>query len=197
MADRSQENQQELFREFAPEPQKPERIPGINKTHKPILFSTNIEQLILAGIVAILLACLVFFLGVLRGRSLRDLPARTLTPQAAASIARPYAQPVSQAATRRAPGSPSTTPSVQVPAAAAVMAADPSKPYTIQLVTHKKKEYADHEASLLRRSGYPAIILQKGGYFVVCVGQYANKEEAKRDLKLFANKYKGCFLQRR
>ena len=70
--DKTKETQQELFEEFSPAPKKAERFPSITKTHKPILFSTTLEQLLMASIVFILGLCGVFFLGVLRGKALRE-----------------------------------------------------------------------------------------------------------------------------
>src|SRR6185436_9440850 len=86
--DKSRETQSELFEEFSSAPKKPERFPSIAKTHKPILVSTTLEQLLMASIVGILVLCGVFFLGVLRGKSLR--PAASLP----SAVVRPAAVPV-------------------------------------------------------------------------------------------------------
>ena len=74
---------------------------------------------------------------------------------------------------------------------------DPAKPYSIQLVTYKKAEYAEKEMKALKRAGLFSVIIPSGDYYQVCVGQYASSEEAKRDLAFFAAKYKGCYLRRR
>src|SRR5690242_4924123 len=83
-----QEMQSELFTEFSNETKKPERFPGVVKTHKPILISTTVEHLILVGIGLILLCCFIFFLGVIRGKSIGG----------PAAPADPYAQQVPRAA---------------------------------------------------------------------------------------------------
>ena len=50
-----QEPQKELFNEFSSqEAKKAERFPAFHRTPKPILFSTSVEQLVLAGILLIL-----------------------------------------------------------------------------------------------------------------------------------------------
>lgn len=74
---------------------------------------------------------------------------------------------------------------------------DPNKPYTIQLVTYKKKEIAENETALLRRQGFFSAIIPSGEYYQVCVGQYADKAEAARDLKTFSARYRDCYLRRR
>ena len=182
------ETQQELFQQFSSVPKRPERFPTLAKTQKPILISTTLEQLLMVSIVFILLLCGVFFLGVLRGKSLRqgmaaapvyrsEPPAaavRTLKPNVAALLPGPVSAPA--------------------PAAPAVSA---DKPYTIQLVTYRKREYAEAELNTVRKMGFSGFIVQKGEYFLVYAGQYASKEEAKKDLGVFHTKYKDSFLTRR
>ncbi|MBI4432613.1 MAG: SPOR domain-containing protein [Candidatus Omnitrophica bacterium] len=178
---------QDLFSEFSKEEKKIERFPAIGKTQKPILLNTTLEQIILAGIVFILAACLFFFLGVLRGKALRQqVPAPS-----------GIAQPVSTTGPiRRAVTAPTKAlqPAAQTPG---IIIDDAKKPYTIQLVTHRKKELAEREAAMIRRVGFFSLIIPSGPYFQVCAGQYATKEEAARDLRTFVAKYKDCFLRRR
>lgn len=189
-----QETQQELF-DFSGVPRRVERLPSIQKTHKPILISTSLEQLLFAAILAILAGCLVFFLGVLRGKSI------------AGPIARAVESPVVPAP-RPVPATAAVPATVETPAVRAQVAAprnevmsstarDASKPYTIQLVTYKKGDLAEKEVAALRRSGYYASVIRKGEYYAVCVGQYSGMEEAKKDLKFFGVKYKDRFLRRR
>src|SRR3989338_7078048 len=83
-----EEMQQELFIEFADAAKKPERFIPQNKVNQPILLNTSVEQLILIGITMILVCCFVFFLGVLRGKSLRQT-AMTPAPQKKITSAKP------------------------------------------------------------------------------------------------------------
>ena len=182
MDDKQKETQHELFEEFSPAPKKAERFPSIAKAHKPILFSTTLEQLLMISIVLILGLCGVFFLGVLRGKALRE-PA---LPRPAAATARAVVSPTPSAMSP-AVGVPGVTP----PSPAA------EKPYTIQLVTHRKKEFAEAEMAAVRKMGYVSFIISSGEYFQVCAGQYATKDAAKRDLALFLTRYKDCFLRHR
>ena len=186
--DKISETQQELFDQFSSAPKRPERFPALAKTQKPILISTTLEQLLMVSILFILLLCGVFFLGVLRGKSLRPSavlsPAeRTAPPRTAAA---PTARPVAVAA-----------PVFAAPPAPAAPAVSPEKPYTIQLVTYRKREYAEAELNAVRKMGFSGYLVQKGEYFLVCVGQYASKDGAKKDLNAFHPKYKDSFLTRR
>ncbi|HTL69821.1 MAG TPA: SPOR domain-containing protein [Candidatus Eisenbacteria bacterium] len=201
---KQQETQQELF-SFSPQDKPAERLPAIPKNQKPILFSTSMEHIILAAILGILAACVIFFLGVVRGKS---LTAYAPPGAAAAQTARPSAP--APAAIRVSQPSQTVRPSGQGPAvspaqpvnpatvaAPAPAAADSAKPYTIQLVTYKKRDLAEKEVAALRRSGYWSIVIPSGDYYQVCVGQYASMEDAKKDLRIFGTRYKDRFLRRR
>jgi hypothetical protein len=193
----TQETQQELFQEFSGESSKKrERFPGLSRTPKPILISTSVEQIILAGIFLILIACLVFFLGVLRGKSLAGTSSRPAQPAPITALAQKSAPAPSKIPP---PVSPAKTQPVKpkISSPAVVMKADLSKPYTLQLVTYKKQDLAEREVAALRGRGLYSFIIPSGEYYQVCAGQYSNKEEAKNDLKVLSPKYKGCFLRRR
>ncbi len=188
---KSKETQSELFEQFsstaAP---RADRFPNVSRTQKPILFSTNTEQLLMAGILFILALCGVFFLGVLRGKALSS--GREESP-AAVSQPRPKAVPVP--AVVATPVQPSKAP----PASAGPVSAPEvsSKIYTIQIVTHRKKELAEAEMNGLRAKGFYSFIIPSKEYFQVCVGQFASKEEAKGDLDRFKAKFKDSYIRRR
>ena len=181
---KQEESQQELFREFSGETVKPERFPTIPKIQKPVLLNTSVEQLILAFILAILAFCLMFFLGVLRGRALATRSSSVQRPVQALPSVSQKKPAVSE-------------PVISKPAETVVASADLSKPYTIVLATYKKQSLADREARLIEKSGAQVFVAGSGDYFMVCVGRYANSSEAKKDLKFFGGKYKGCYLKRR
>ena len=172
MDEKPREMQPDLFADQAVESKKTERFPALTKTHKPILVSTTLEQILTFSVLAILGLCGIFFLGVLRGKNLERPPA--VAP----------------------PAAPVQMPVVSAPPAS-VIAPATQKPYTIQLVTHRKKEFADAETVSLRKLGFVSFIIPSGEYFQVCAGQYASKEEAKKDLSRFASKYKDSYLRRR
>ena len=189
-----QETQRELFWEFAPDKKKGERLPGV-KSLKPILLATSAEQVILAGILLILMGCLIFFLGVLRGRSL--VGTRPLTPSTAAirppAAARP-AERTSLATTVPAPPAPPPPPAAPVSRTPIL---DRAKPYAIQLVAFKKRDLAEREASVWTKKNFFTAVLPSDEYYLVYVGQYASKDEAAKDLSFFRARYKDCFLRRR
>lgn len=199
-----EETQHELFQEFSKEQKKLDRFPTLQRTQKPILLTTSTEQIILIGIVLILLCCFVFFLGVLRGRVIikeQPQPAvRQVVSAPAVAIAGNTQTRTTAPATIQLPIVISHTPSTSatVPTAYGTFTKpDPTKPYTIQLVTFKAGNLAQAEAAGWRKKGYAASVAPSGDYFLVCIGDYASKADAQKDLKFFSKKYKDCFLRRR
>ncbi len=183
---KEEEIQAELFHEFSSEPKKAKRFPSLHKSPKPILISTSVEQLIFAGILLILALCLIFFLGVIRGKSLLVSPLKATAP---APVSHMLAMPQ-----YRPPASKTIAPTPQSKPAVSTAV---EKPYMIQLVTYKRRDLAENDVLVFRRRGVDAVVVPSGDYYQVCVGRYASKEEAKKDLKFFSAKYKDCFLRRR
>lgn len=194
-----QEMQSELFTQFSPgEIKNPGRFPPVPKTHKPILLTTSVEQLILAGIGLILLSCFIFFLGVIRGKSIAPESSQGPPIRMTAPALAPLATKVSRSALTAPISAPAQTPASSVKSASAPsMKENPKKPYTIQLVTYKKSELAQKEVAGLRKAGYYSAVIPSGDYYLVCVGQYASIDDAKKDLRTFGARYKDCFLRRR
>ncbi len=189
-----QENQKELFSDFVPEPQRNERIPSIAKSHKPILISTTLEQMLLISIVMILVFCLVFFLGVLRGRSMGDQGFAARAAAESPAVRKPVQV---KAAVPQAAAKPAAIPGAVNRDGSIMVVREQAKPYTIQILTTKKRAYAESEAASLKSRGINSWVMASNEYYVVCVGTYANKEEARKDLSFFASKYKGSYLRRR
>lgn len=189
-----EQTQQEFFPEFTPgQPKGPERLASFHRTPKPILVTTSVEQIVLTGILVILAGCLVFFLGVLRGRSIGH---ETAAPQRLVVVPLPAKKPETARQVPVFQSSPAQPPSVKIEARTA-QAADPTKPYTLQLITYKKRDLAEGEAGELRRRGFQAFVAPSGNYFLVCSGQYGSKEESARDQQALRARYKDCFLRRR
>lgn len=200
----TKEKQQELFEEFSPSsPKRVERIPALAKSNNPILITTTTEQILLASIIGILILCAIFFLGVLRGKALKNsimgepavsrrvyTPAPTVlapTPQKTTSAQRVIASPALAAISR-----PPSNPATQAPDTTLL-----SKPYTIQLVTHRGRMTAEAEVMSLQKAGHISFIIPSGEYYQVCVGQYTSKEEAKKQLRAFSARFKDSFVRRR
>src|SRR3990167_2496948 len=134
-----EERQQELFAEFSGASKLLDRFPLIQKTNKPILVSTSLEQILLVAISLILMGCFVFFLGVLRGKLISSELTKTQTKSKA---------PVSL--------------SMEAGAPRAVVKPQVSKPYTIQLATYKRLDLAQKEVARLKKAGMFSLIISTG-----------------------------------
>lgn len=51
--------------------------------------------------------------------------------------------------------------------------------YTIQVASYQTKKYAQQEAELLRKKGLNPLLIFKGKYTVLCVGNFSNQQEAR------------------
>jgi len=68
--------------------------------------------------------------------------------------------------------------------------------YTIQLASYANKAYAQKEADALKKRGLEPLILSKGSYVILCVGRFADKDNAKALLPDLQKQYRGCFIRR-
>ncbi|HTZ11346.1 MAG TPA: SPOR domain-containing protein [Candidatus Margulisiibacteriota bacterium] len=68
--------------------------------------------------------------------------------------------------------------------------------YTIQLASYKTKSLAQKEAQSLKNNGLTPLVLAKGDYTIVCVGNFSNKEAAQPLLSQLKKRYQSCYIRR-
>lgn len=68
--------------------------------------------------------------------------------------------------------------------------------YTIQLATYQTSTYAQKEAEKLRKRGLLPLVLSKGSYQVLCVGNFSNLNAAASLLSELKKQYRDCFIRR-
>ena len=68
--------------------------------------------------------------------------------------------------------------------------------FTIQLASYKTMTFAQKEAQLLKQKGFSPLILSKGDYIVLCVGNFSDKAKAQTLLVELKKRYKGCYVRR-
>ena len=71
-----------------------------------------------------------------------------------------------------------------------------SKGFTIQLACYGTRTNAERETESLKKKGFLPLILSKGGYNVVCVGNFSNMETAKSSLSKLRQNYRDCYIRR-
>ncbi len=72
----------------------------------------------------------------------------------------------------------------------------PEDIYTVQVASFLREEHAQKEAMDLRKLGLPSLIVPKGSYSIVCVGQFSRKEDASLHMNNLKKKYKDCLVRR-
>ena len=68
--------------------------------------------------------------------------------------------------------------------------------FTIQIASYKSKALAQKEAQALKKRGLNPTLLSKGGYNVLCVGNFSSKKEAQTMLTELKKEYAGCYIRR-
>jgi len=205
------ENQPDLFGDdelgIADESTRVDSVRSFFRSKNP-LYSVSLEQIFITLIVLVILFVMVFMMGVLRGKSIHNkngaTVVRTFEPTSRPGL--PVVQSGNTVTARPVPtaGVPSRNPAtptqtaVLTPKSSALQpfANNPAKPYTIQVVTYRSEDRALKEVSQLQAKGYQPKMITKNGYSVVCVGQYANRGEADKDLRSLRSRYKDCYLRK-
>lgn len=68
--------------------------------------------------------------------------------------------------------------------------------YTIQVASFLNKTNAQKEADNLKKRGMSALVLSKGRFSIVCVGNFAKREEAELLLSKLKKQYQDCRIRR-
>lgn len=68
--------------------------------------------------------------------------------------------------------------------------------YTIQVATFRTKTYAQKEVERLKKRGLQTLIIPRGEFVTVCVGNFSEKQEAKISLNQLKKIYRDCFIRR-
>lgn len=70
------------------------------------------------------------------------------------------------------------------------------KGFTVQVASFKKEKNALKEAEVLKKKGYDVFVLPKGDYFIVCVGQFDRKNEARMFSGRLKARYRDLLVRR-
>ena len=207
--ERTHANQLELFAESRNYGAKRAHSSGSGRSFFTSIWSY--EKVILSVIAVIVTSIISFCLGVEHGKSVTlaktrarfDISAKAKTPDAALI------------ATQVIPRQPATAmqlafvpEAVKQPVAAPVVTAVlpeikqnrtvalSTGHYTIQLASYKTKENAQKAAKLLKKRGLAPVVLAKGSYTIVCVGNFTNKNAAQSRITEFRKQYQNCYIRR-
>jgi len=68
--------------------------------------------------------------------------------------------------------------------------------FTLQAATYGNEEYARQDALILKAKGFASFLIKSGKYWLVCVGNYNNKESALSLLRQLPGQYRSSQLRR-
>ena len=154
----------------------------------------SLESLVIFTILGIMVALFSFSLGVERGK---HLAARTLDERVSSAW--------NVGARTMAVALPAPV-SVHVPALA-TRSVTVQKPvnihgfifgtrYTLQAATYGNQEFARQDALLLKAKGFQSFLIKSGKYWLLCIGNFTNKESAAVLLNKLPSQYRSSQVRR-
>ena len=180
--------QKELFEEYRPKRHFPKSENMVPKTRFSLTLS--LEKAVFSSIAIVMVMVVVYAFGVEKGKALE---LRAPAAQVAKTI---------KSVTTGGPNTPSHEAPAAEHATAASQAQAVSSPgqlkgYTIVGATFTRKEWADKEVERVKKSGYDAAVYQSANFFLVCIGSYQTRDEAKLALSKIRSAYKDAYLRSR
>lgn len=173
------------------------KVPASEAAGLPSYFLSYIykyEKAVLVIIAFIIIGIISFSLGVEKGKRLSavkfdahlDMAAKIKTPQPEQADI-PY---------RNQPALKQEPPFIKVQPPLPAVTQDSAQKYTIQVATYQTNSLAKKEAETLKKRGFAALTFSKGGYTLLCVGNFSNKETARTMLSELKKRYRDCFIRR-
>ena len=76
------------------------------------------------------------------------------------------------------------------------MALDQWTRYTLQAATYGNEEFARQDALFLKAKGFQSFLIKNGKYWLLCVGNFNNKESALAFLRKLPGQYRSSQVRR-
>jgi hypothetical protein len=166
----------------------------------------SVESLVIFTILGIMVALFSFSLGVERGKHLAaqaldervsaawNVGARTMAPAAVAVIPVGQAQPQPRSLVNH--GYMSLNIHRMLPAHLVSTTTGTGARFTLQAATYGSEEYARQDALLLKAKGFQSFLIKNGKYWLVCVGNFIDKESASAFLRKLPGQYREVQVRR-
>jgi len=160
----------------------------------------SVESLVIFTILGIMVALFSFSLGVERGK---HVAAQALDERVSAAwnvgartiaVALPAAAPVEQVQPQQAAVTNHGYMSLNI-RRASLMTATGNR-YTLQAATYGNEEFARQDALLLKAKGFQSFLIKNGKYWLVCVGNFTNKDNASDYLRKLPGQYRDSQIRR-
>jgi len=153
----------------------------------------SVENVVVIGIITLMTMVFAFSLGVEKGKKITSFSS-SVEERPPVSILNPSAKTPAVSATP-----PQINQAKKPPVVASATVNLPStsnKPYTIQVASFKDDQYAKKEASVLKNKNLDSFVISKGNFFIVCIGKFSKKEEARGLLAKLKRTYNDCLVRR-
>mgnify|MGYP001576228261 CR=1 FL=1 len=155
----------------------------------------NFDTIVVLSIIIVMLMVLSFSLGVERGkRVIVSKMAATRQPTPAVLVAPETHKTINIHSPSRI-GNPAAAPADPPQQIIETFAENVKSVYTVQVASFKQAKYAHQEANNLKNKGYDIFVLQKGSHFIVGVGRFNQKAEAKVLSSKLKGQYKDCVIR--
>lgn len=175
--------QPELFGEYQPAARPPWWARAWRVPHRIIMLRVAYEDLVLAGVGALMLTVLSFCLGVERGKRLAEAPARPAVP-----IMEPVVVPAMPA--------PPMPPGLVVPKLGGGVSTPAAGRYAVQVASFLDRPAADAANAKLIQRGFQATIVTKGKYLVLYAEGFATYAGAADAVNRLRGTYRDCFVRK-
>lgn len=183
MQQRQNDRQLELFSEQSAVNQTPQDA----SRQSFFRYARNYEKAILLFVAIFICGIIAFALGVDKGKKMyRQTIIRMAQARAILKPAASVMQPEALSANK-----------TQIRAVPAPVRQDTSKYYyTVQVASFQSKKTAQKEAQFLKNKGLAPLILAKGKFVTLCVGNFSDRQTAQSASLELRKFYKDCFIRR-
>jgi hypothetical protein len=188
----------------------PAQSATLDDINKPRFLLANltlsIESLVIFTILGIMVALFSFSLGVERGKHLAaqaldervstawNVGARTMAVAAVAPVAVQQVQPQQRVLANHGYLSLNIR-RMALPRLTAPSAGTGNR-FTLQAATYGNEEYARQDALQLKAKGFQSFLIKNGKYWLVCVGNFTNKDNASGFLGKLPGQYRDIQIRR-
>lgn len=208
----SRQSQFELFPDSPGQPMKKERSYVFGRS-----FEFSLENMVIGGVVFLMVLVVAFSFGIERGKRIvkadgareslnRLKPEPKADPQVKTAVADEDKE-VLAASLLENPSKESYAlqevahdileeETISIPEKSVDKTASLETIHTIQVASFKQLNRAELEASDLKKLNYDAFTAKKGTYYIVCVGRFAERQQANELLKPLRKRYSDCYVRR-
>ncbi len=186
--DEKRQVQKELFEEFGSAEKR--RYPKSAFQQKAKRTITLLyEHLVFVAIGIIVFSIIIFSLGVERGKSI-GMRRGSFIPKEREAADNP------KLAKALKPAKETVIEEEKDSASSQKYEKEPVPDYTVQVASYTSEGFAKGRVDKLQSEGYEAFILQKGSYYIMCIGKFRDKKSAVLEMKKLRKLYSDCLVRK-